>query len=233
MTPQPPRTPDEHRLLREMLGVYALGHLSPAEAATVRAHLETCAECRAELAEIEPAVQALSHITATDVPPGEPPPDLAIRVAASVAGERHAQLRRRRSRMALLAAAAIPAVLTIGGIGAFVGHEVADDSIAALPAVPIEDVEVRTNAKRVDASAGVVAHTWGVEIKLQAVGLTRGDSYSAMVTTIDGRQRSAGAFVGTGKSPMNCNLNSDVLRDEAAKFEVLDENGKRVLTVDL
>ena len=230
-TPQPPQTPDGHRLLREMLGAYALGHLSTAEAADVRAHLDACAACRHELAEIQPAVHALSQITATDVSPGEPPPELGSRVVSSVGMERQAQARRHRGRMVLIAAAAIPAVLTIGGIGAVVGHQVADDPVIA--AAPIEDVSVRSTTKRIDATAGVVAHTWGVEIKLQALGLTKGASYSAVVTTTDGRKRSAGAFVGTGKSEMNCNLNSDVLRKDAARFAVLDDEGRTVLTADL
>ena len=38
----------EHRELREMLGALVLGGLSADEAARVRAHLETCADCRAE-----------------------------------------------------------------------------------------------------------------------------------------------------------------------------------------
>ncbi|MEJ7707331.1 MAG: hypothetical protein WKF82_08675 [Nocardioidaceae bacterium] len=54
-----------------------------------------------------------------------------------------------------------------------------------------------------------------------------------MVTTGDGRRRSAGAFVGTGDKVINCNLNSDVLRPDAIGFEVLDEAGRAVLTADL
>jgi hypothetical protein len=32
---------------------------------------------------------------------------------------------------------------------------------------------------------------------------------------------------------MNCNLNSDVLRDDAARFAVLDEEGRTVLSAAL
>ncbi len=68
------------------------------------------------------------------------------------------------------------------------------------------------------ASAGVVAHTWGVEIKLEATGLRSGSPYAVVVMTRDRRPRSAGAFVGTGDNVMNCNLNSDVLRPDATGF---------------
>lgn len=233
MTPETPEIPDGHPLVREMIGAYALGDLSAAEEAEVRAHLETCAACRHELAEIEPAVRALSLISGSDQLPGDPPPDLANRVVSSVAREREGQVRRQRSRTMMIAAAAIPAVLTIGGIGAVVGHQVADESVTADPVVPVEDVPVRTELKRIDASAGVVAHTWGVEIKLEAQGFRKGASYAAVVTTTDGEERPAGAFVGTGSAEMMCNLNSDVLRDDAAGFVVLDDEGRTVLTAEL
>ena len=73
-------TPEGHRLVREMLGAHALGHLSAAEEAVVRSHLGTCSSCWHELADIEPVVRALSHITATDLLPGGLRPDLATRL---------------------------------------------------------------------------------------------------------------------------------------------------------
>ena len=45
-------TPDEHRTMRESLGDYAIGRLPDGEAAAVRAHLDGCAACRAELAKV-------------------------------------------------------------------------------------------------------------------------------------------------------------------------------------
>ena len=51
-----------HRELRVLLGPYALGHLSPDEQIMLRAHLDGCAECRAELAEIEGVARALGTV---------------------------------------------------------------------------------------------------------------------------------------------------------------------------
>ena len=43
---------DGHRELREQLGSYALGHLPDGEALALRAHLDGCAACRADLADL-------------------------------------------------------------------------------------------------------------------------------------------------------------------------------------
>jgi anti-sigma-K factor RskA len=68
-----------HANLRELLGAYALGVADAEEADVLRAHLTTCAECRAELAELWVAVDALADL----VEPLEPSPDLRGRIAAA------------------------------------------------------------------------------------------------------------------------------------------------------
>ncbi len=52
---------NSHDELRDSVAAYALGALSPAEAAEVRAHLATCAACRAEYELLRPAVTALAY----------------------------------------------------------------------------------------------------------------------------------------------------------------------------
>jgi anti-sigma factor RsiW len=85
----------------------------------------------------------------------------------------------------------------------------------------------------VEASAALVAHTWGVEIKLAAAGLAAGAPYTVQVTTQQGQVVDAGAFLGTGARTLNCNLNASVLREDARSFAVLDGRGEQVLTARL
>jgi anti-sigma-K factor RskA len=68
-----------HANLRELLGAYALGVVDAEEADVLRAHLTTCAECQAELAELWVAVDALADL----VEPMEPSPELRGRIAAA------------------------------------------------------------------------------------------------------------------------------------------------------
>ena len=66
----PPRRPDRsHDEYRELLGAYALWALPRAERAEVAAHLVTCAACRAELAGLELARDALPLALEAPAPP--------------------------------------------------------------------------------------------------------------------------------------------------------------------
>src|SRR5919112_220835 len=72
-----------HAATRDLLGAFALGAVDAEEAATVRAHLATCAECQAEMAELWLAVDSLP----STIEPMEPPPALRERIAAAIAAE--------------------------------------------------------------------------------------------------------------------------------------------------
>lgn len=210
----------EHRTLRESLGAYALGGLPSAEAAALRAHLDGCAACRAELAEIGPVVGPLSRVDPArlDTPPA-PPAWLGDRIVARAAAERPPA---RRRRTVLVAAAAAALVGLAGAVGYALGA-------GTDPAVPREPVALRTADPAVDASATVVPHTWGVEITLDADGFAAGAVYRVVVLDDGGRAVDAGEFVGTGADRMRCNLNSSVLRADAAGFDVVDTAGRVVL----
>lgn len=212
---------NEHRELREMLGAFLLGGLTPDDAALVRGHLETCAECRAEYDLIAPVARELALLgplaagTADQVPA-----DLIDRVTDAVATERAARGRSRFARLGLVAAASAAVAATIAVL--------VMRGLAPAP-VPLEAVAVTVDESGVVADADLVNHTWGVEIKLEASGLQAGATYRVSILTDDGDARPAGEFVGTGAALMHCNLNSSVLRPHAVGFVVLDETGVPVI----
>ncbi|MGW0522986.1 hypothetical protein [Crossiella sp. NPDC003009] len=121
--------------------------------------------------------------------------------------------RRRPRRVTLLVAAA--ALLVGGGLGWWVRP-------AAPSPGPLEPVAVRTADPAVVATANLVPHTWGVEIKLTARGLAEGGVYRVVVTDREGNRVPAGEFLGTGAAELRCNLNSSLLRAAAGGFQVLD-----------
>ena len=178
----------EHARLRELLGAYALGHLErddPSATAAVRAHLDGCTSCRADLAEITPLVVLLDGVSpAAFGSPPFPPPELGDRIRDAVAGERPRQpttIRPRRhrgggsSRSRWLEVAAAAAVVVAVGAGAVVGRSSAPEAPAAAP-VPLQPVTLRAvgDTGLEVRSAGVVAHTWGVRAADGGLGLRPG-----------------------------------------------------------
>ena len=127
--------------------------------------------------------------------------------------------------MTLLIAAAVAALLVGGGIGWIV-----KPAPALIAGPPTEPVPVQVDEGSLNASAKLINHTWGVEIQLTATGFEPGEAYRVQMITTSGGRSTAGEFVGTGSNQMRCNLNSAVLRPDAAGFEVLDDDGAVMLT---
>ena len=238
----------EHRQLRELLGAYALGGLPEDASNALRAHLDGCATCRAELAEIAPLAKDLRliHPDALALQPS-PPADLGERIRAGVAAERamvEARARReqsrRRAQKVMGAAAAVTVIAVALGLGTALGRSTAPAPEAqprpstSSPALPVEQVAVRNVDTSVSTQqAQIVAHTWGVEAKFIGTGFRDGQVYRAAFRTADGRLLPAGEFLGTGAKELKCNMQSALLRPDTTGFVVTDEAGTQVLTADL
>jgi hypothetical protein len=217
----------EHQRLRVNLGAYVLDQLPAEEAAELERHLDGCARCTAELNELTPVASALGELRSRPqtVELADPPPELGERVVAAVDHQARREGRRAWSRAASIGAVAA-AALVVGVLGT----RALTDQDPAAPTVPLEAVQVVVDDPEVRATADLVDHTWGVEVKLHASGFDRGGRYRATIIGLDGRRYPAGGFVGTGAKEMDCNLNSSVLRARAAGFEVRDRAGSVVVS---
>jgi hypothetical protein len=217
-----------HDDLTPLLGPAALGLLTSVEQQQLDRHLRGCAACRAELAALTGVVRRLADLDDEQALLDDVQPDAARvdAVLAAITAERFVQRRQGQRRQAVLAAAASVVVLAAGLVTA--GALSRDIG----PAVPLESVAVQAPAG-VEASADLVPHTWGVEIKLAATGLATGEPYTVQVRTDDGDLVDAGAFLGTGSRTLFCNLNASVLREDAIGFVVRDAAGSQVLAAEL
>ena len=151
------------------LAGWLMAQLSPAEEASLLAHLDDCAACRAE-------ADSLLHVAAVTLgaDPGasviEPPPaDLGDRIVARIAHERRAR-RFARLGVAMSAAAAAVAVAVV----------MTRDS--GTPALQGRPISFARQARGVDASAVLAADESGSLIELEATGLEPGTTYSMWLT---------------------------------------------------
>lgn len=214
-----------HDLVEPLLGPAALGALDAAERDVVDRHLARCPDCAAELRSLSLVAGRLSALTPEQAQ-GQQAPEQGLSEQIVLADARRRRSGRRRSAL-LVAAAAI----VLGAAGAGGALLVSEEGGSATPIsagpVPVP-VPVQTVAG-VQASAGMIAHTWGVEIKLIGSGFTNGDTYAVQLVNDSGQRSSAGRFLGTGQNVLRCNLTSGVLSRDAAAFIVRDDDGRQVV----
>jgi anti-sigma-K factor RskA len=74
----------DHQVYQELLVPHALNALEPREARELEAHVENCAECRAELKSFRDGAALLAHAAE----PAEPRPEIRARILESVRTER-------------------------------------------------------------------------------------------------------------------------------------------------
>jgi hypothetical protein len=173
---------------RHLLGAYALGDLADGERAGLEAHLDGCAECRAEAESLRTVAQLLplADPARFSQPAPKPPPELAERIAASIGGERRVAVRRRRWRFGL----------ALGGATAAVAAAVL--AIAILPGGgsgnPEQHVEFGKLPGGVKIYATLEPHAYGTEIHMYVKGVRSGTLCRVYLRGPRGERVPAGTF---------------------------------------
>jgi len=216
---------EDHQDLRELLGAYVLDQLSASDRSAVADHLTTCPACRAEVAELEPVVSALLLLDPTASGDAAPPPDLGARVLQMVDAHRRTAARHSRLRRGAGAVLVAASVLAAFGFGSWFG--------GPRNAPPVIDVALNLDVPGLTADAGLVRHTWGTELKLEASGLTDGASYTVTFVRDNGSRVGAGSFLGTGAKPVRCSVNAALPLDAASELVITAADGTVVMNADL
>lgn len=189
-------TIDDHERLREDLGGYVLGGLTPAEQHAVEAHLAECSACRAELAELDP-VPVLLELAASEPavagpgPEPAPEPSAEPAPAAAVVAIAAAPTVRRRSRTrsfiaGAAVALAIAAAFTVGILIATPSEPGYGAPIALRP----------VGASSATGTAAVRAGDHGTDVRLVLHHLPGGTNtwYECVWWSASGNRWSAGTF---------------------------------------
>lgn len=180
-------TVERCREWRESLGAHALGQLPADERAALDAHLEGCAECRAELESLAGVARLMPLADPErfgDAP--VPPPLLGERIAATIAAERRSSRRRRRrfglawsGAAAAVATAAVLAILVLGSSGG--GAPERQVAFRGLPA-----------GMHIDAS--LEPRSFGTEIHVYVSGVRSGTLCRVFIRDRQGDRLPAGTF---------------------------------------
>lgn len=184
------------RSLRELLGVYVVGAIDPAERAVVDAHLDHCDDCREELAGLAVLPALLHRISPADAErlldaeapgddgPAELSPDLLPSLLRRVASRR----RSRRLRAALTLAAVT--LVVVGGTAAVTSALSPPQANRA----PQDVASARSGV--VDAMVRYGKSQWGpgTEMFVRVRGLAEGSRCTFWVVTKSGLRDFAGAW---------------------------------------
>jgi hypothetical protein len=171
-----------------LLGAYALGNLGAEERAGVEAHLEGCAECRAEADSLDSVARLLplADPNRFSHPAPQPSPDLGKEIAATIGRERRVVQRRRRWRFGFAlggataaVAAAVLAIFILPGGGS--GQPEQHIEFAALPA-----------GLTIDAT--LEPHAYGTEIHMYVKGVRSGTLCQVFLRGPHGERVPAGTF---------------------------------------
>jgi hypothetical protein len=216
---------EDHRDWKLSLGAYALGDLPPDERAAVSAHLEGCAECRAELRELEgvAALLPLADPARVEQPAARPPADLGARIEAQIAAESAREgraRRRRRFRLGVggaVVTAAVAAVLAIAILPVGGGES-----------SPTQEVKFASLPKGVSIDATLEPHAFGTEIEMYVSGVRSGTLCRVFLRDAKGRTYSAGSFRYRWGDDADAKLSSALDLSQAAEIGV--HAGNRTFT---
>lgn len=203
---------------RGELAARALGAQSPETDAALDAHLDGCADCHAELAELRATAGALSLADPDRSGVPDPGPALADQIVARIALERATIARQRRRRLARASAAAAAAAVAVSiAIGAMVTSEGGEPDVIEL-----------AGSGGSTGSARLVARPWGTEVTLDVAGLDDGETYWLWLTDSSGQRVGAGTLTGTEEAA-HAILASALPTSETRRIWMTDEEDRVIL----
>lgn len=185
-----------HELDHALLGAYVLDALDPAETRQVDEHLATCADCRAEVAELAEMKEFLGEVPPEAFLDGPPEGgDLLLqRTLRQVRDE--SKPAAKSTRWMAAAAVAVIAGAALGG-GVLIGRQTAPPS--AYPVAtgsPVPGTKVATGAADgVTLAASVQPRAGWVWVEVDLKGMKAGDACELRVIDAAGKSYVAGGWV--------------------------------------
>lgn len=217
------------REVRQLLGVYVVGAIDPAERGIVDEHLAVCRDCREKLSGLAGLPALLRRVPLADAErmaeggyggpeAAEPPAELLSSLLGRVATRR--RNRRWRSVLTLAAAVAIAA----GGTAAVMEAQQPSAQVAA------SDVAHGANAL-VTAKVSYTPTSWGTAMRVEVAGVPSGTACKFWVIDTAGHRHPAGAWTaGPGYGEHWYSASSSVPAGSVHGFQIT-AHGKTLVSI--
>ena len=213
--------------LHHLLGAYVLGGLDSADSQRFEAHLENCADCRAEIAELESLPGLLDALPVPDAvaltggPRPAAAPEQASPVPRAVLDEVAARRRKLRRRWVALVGAVAAACLALG---------VAAGPLLNRPPQPDASYSVQAgNGLRF--SVDLARKAWGTELAVNGSSMPSDGTYSLWVRDRDGKEDRACAWTATPSGRIKVTGATPVQLASIAGVELRDEADHTVAVI--
>ena len=204
------------------LAMQALGRLEPDVEVALQAHLDGCADCRGEAAELAPLAGALAAASPTTLDEAEAdrvPTALQESVLARLATEARADRRRSRRRAGVLA-------------GALAGAAVAASAVVVTLTgghAPVGRVVALAGSPGTQASITLSPSPSGTDVTLREHGQPVGRDFVVTVKSTSGSWWQAGSYHTSGAT-VRAQLTCAVAPSQITRVWVRDRTGATVLS---
>lgn len=120
----------------------------------------------------------------------------------------------------------------LGGIAGYAARTLVDDEPGA-PGGPVVEPIALDPPDGVTAEAGLINHTWGTELLLDARGLEPGRTYDVVYRTRAGDEVAAGSLLAVDGVLMVCRFNAATLRADLHGIDLRTPDGEALLSTEL
>jgi predicted anti-sigma-YlaC factor YlaD len=228
-----------------LLGAYVLGTLDPVEQQNIDAHLAGCAQCRAELVELEAVRDMLDEVPPEALLHGPPDADLVLqRTLRQMRTETSTGVRQRRALTVAAAAVALAGALAAGvlvGRGTGPGQQTngALPTPSATTQAPVPGTRIGTTydaQTKVRLTASVVPAVGWVKVNAAVNGIPAGENCRLIVVGRNGAQEVAAGWVVSAngaRDGTNLDGSAAVPPDEVVAIKVVNTSGHTFATLNL
>jgi anti-sigma-K factor RskA len=211
----------------QLLGAYLLGGLDPADSQRFEAHLENCADCRAELAELESlpalldAVPVPDAVALTAAQRTAAPKEPAVSPPRAILDELASRRRTSRRRWLALVGAVAAACLALG---------LAAGPVLNRPPQPDASYSVQSG-DGLRFSVDLARKTWGTELAVSGSSMPLDGTLSLWIRDRDGGEDRACAWTATPSGRIRVTGATPVQLGSIASVELRDATQQPVAVI--